>query len=791
MPEAREAQTYAIYGFRLEVGQRRLVGPDGAPIELPSRAFDLLLYMVERPGELLEKSRLLKAVWPTTVVEEGNLSQCIHALRRALGEQAGEQKFIVTVPGRGYQFVAPVTVFAGDPVPGPAPADIVENPSAPLAPDTTASMGPATARATTDVRNARTRYGFAAAAVAALVILAGYLLWNRQTGGEAGLVDGERRSEPLRSIVVLPFDDLSPQKDMEYFGDGIAEELMSTLGKLQGLQVVGRRSAFTFKNRNEDVRAIGAALNVECVLEGSVRRDGERLRISVQLSRASDGYSLWSETYDRKLHDVLEVQGSIAREVARALNPLFDTGQTIASRVRTQDPEAYASYLRGVFFYGRFDQEHALEEFQRATTLDPQFAMAFARLARCYEDAASGSKDNESFKAKADAAILQALKLDPSLEDVWWIYSIRHREAPVWSEVIPRLERAVAEDSSDSDSMLHLGRAYTVFGRREEALAMLERAHRADPKWGGSIWALAFLTYSFKGDRQRFIELTDALERVNPGSVEPYYMRWSLSYYEGNALDWDHYAAKLIELTPRDPELHSVLARRYAALGLMDAAGYHTQQALKLARSNPSVAHDLARIQLRSVGNIAAAERIAVDIQRQHPTDLWALLTRAELQYFTGDCAGALVNQLRANPTLGNPPESLDIAAAGDWEVAPIHMWCLRQQGKLARLSEILQAWDTGAGPPTSPDVDLIRARTYAARGDRDGLIENLRRLVNGKSPASPFSIQEPMFQAYLRDAEVMALMATLDARRAEWRRIIPKSSMKVPIPDAPKASGS
>ncbi len=222
MDNSVETRIFEFGGFHLDAAKRQLSGPDGV-VEVPSRAFDVLLYMVAHPGELLDKGRLLKAVWPDTVVEEGNLSQCIFALRRAFGDTATEPRFIATVPGRGYQFVAQVR----------------EAPPA-LAP-------PAIARP-------RSR-GCCYAGVA--------WRWRRAAGRLPVLARSHtRQSHPMSltppapaSVAVLPFADLSPGKDMEYFADGIAEELMSSLSKVGGLDVIGRRSSFAFKGKGDD-RAI-------------------------------------------------------------------------------------------------------------------------------------------------------------------------------------------------------------------------------------------------------------------------------------------------------------------------------------------------------------------------------------------------------------------------------------------------------------------------------------------------------------------------------------------------------
>src|SRR3954468_8888797 len=208
----QQAKAYEFGEFRLDASQRRLFGADGTPIELPSRAYDLLLYMVERPGDLLDTSALLKPIWPKTVVEESSLTQCIYALRRSLGEQPGEQRFIVTVTGRGYQFVARVRRTDES---QPTQSGGIESPS------------PAESSPTNPPARSTRHVWALGTAAAILLIVPAYWLWavRSATPATAASFAGP---PPLKSIAVLPFADLTPDKDMEYFGDGLAEELMVT-----------------------------------------------------------------------------------------------------------------------------------------------------------------------------------------------------------------------------------------------------------------------------------------------------------------------------------------------------------------------------------------------------------------------------------------------------------------------------------------------------------------------------------------------------------------------------------
>src|SRR5215467_4408448 len=255
---SRPAQGIIGFGnFRLDPARRLVIGPDGAPIALTPKAYDTLAYLVERAGAVVRKDELMQAVWPDTAVEENNLTQSISVLRRALGEGRGEHQYIVTVPGRGYQFVAGLKELALK----------------------TAIPEPATL-----------------------------------------------------SIAVLPFVNLSADPDGEYFGDGLAEELIDAVSRLSRVRVVARTSAFSFKGKQEDVREIANQLGANLVLEGSVRKAGNRLRITARLVDAADGYELWSESYNREIEsgDTLAVQEEITPALMDALKLKLPGGQRSA-----------------------------------------------------------------------------------------------------------------------------------------------------------------------------------------------------------------------------------------------------------------------------------------------------------------------------------------------------------------------------------------------------------------------------------------------------------------------------
>ena len=292
------------------------------------------------------------------------------------------------------------------------------------------------------------------------------------------------------SIAVLPFADMSPNRDQEYFADGLAEELLGLLAKTPRLRVVGRTSSFAFKGKNEDLRTIGQKLNVAAVLEGSVRKSGDRLRVTAQLVNVADGFHLWSETYDRKLTDVFAVQDEVAGAVVEALKLQLLAGELPSSAEhRTANPEAYNQYLLGQHFSKRGSLEDfrlAVDAFEKAIALDPAFAAAYAGLALVRFEVAevgSGSRaELDRGRGAARHAVDRALEIDPELADGYIVRgSLRRRESWDWAGAQSDFQRALTLDPGQSSAHRNLGYLLGNLGRLPEAIAAVQKATELDP----------------------------------------------------------------------------------------------------------------------------------------------------------------------------------------------------------------------------------------------------------------------------------------------------------------------
>ncbi len=471
MSSAPDRQIFEFEGLFLDANQRLLFNADGEPVPLTSRAFDTLLFLVEHAGELLHKEELMEAVWPDSVVEENNLSQCIVALRRALGESPSDHHFIVTIPGRGYRFI-------------PVVKRVTDGSQAGVGVDSALRRSRLRRRGW---RGLSWRAAFWLSAVSmsgimTVVLLNGHFHLDRSAGGgrETSAVSPSRQP----SVAVLSFTDLSPGGDQAYFAQGIAEELQSQLSRLEGLVVAGRSSSFSFRGTKDDLQTIGRKLGVSNILQGSVRREGDRVRISAQLIDTTSGYQRWSQTYERESGDIFAIQDEIAKAVAGALSiALGVDARNLLQGVGTHNFEAYDNFLAGsVHLRDGRNLGQSIVLFNRAIELDPNYAAAWAALALTYGQASWGAvrQDALDLLDKGYQVARHAVELDPKLAEAHSILAQLTMAHNDWLGA--EAEHATALELSDNASTLL---AYATLagrsGRIDRALTYVNLSVRLDP----------------------------------------------------------------------------------------------------------------------------------------------------------------------------------------------------------------------------------------------------------------------------------------------------------------------
>lgn len=445
--------------------------------DMPLRVLQLLL---EHPGELVVRETFFERLWPDDElgILDDNLNTAIRKLRLALDDSAHHPRFIETVPKRGYRFVAALQEEVDARAAQSDTSRAAESPSKETAPELAApdEHAPAATR----------RGPLVAAAVIVIVIIAAVLWTVRMLGGSgdtASTVDGTSPG----TLVVLPFVSAGNRPEDEYFGDGLAEELMDRLSHADGLRVVSRTSARALRGKDLGAREIGELLGATSLVEGSVRRDGDHLRISVRLINARDGYQLWSEVYDRRMHDVLRVQEEIALSIAHALaTRLHGPTRNDAGRVPPADPLAYDAYLKGRFYWHRRTEASlraSATYFQEAVQRSPDYAPAWAGLADAY--AVLGFYDylppGEAFP-QAQSAARRALELDSgnaSAHGTLGYAALYHDWDLIEAEA--RFRESIARDPNLSKTHQWYANLLTAAGRFDEAEREMRRAQQLEP----------------------------------------------------------------------------------------------------------------------------------------------------------------------------------------------------------------------------------------------------------------------------------------------------------------------
>jgi adenylate cyclase len=556
-------QTHLIYEFgefQLDALRRVLSSrSDGKSLQVTARVFDTLLYFVEHAGQLLEKRTLLDALWPNAVVEEGSLTQTVHALRRILGEHPDEHRFIVTVPGRGYRFVGDVKTHA------------VEDP---------VSVVPTTQAASTWPRYRRL---LAATVLALGVVTGGMLLFPRSTD------DAHRTSGPRTpSIAVLPFVDMSAEGDQVYFADGLSEEILNFLAQSAALRVIARTSSFSFKDRNVDIPTIARELDVTHVLEGSVRKSGERIRITAQLVDAESSAHVWSEVYDRDVKDIFAVQRDIAASVAEALHITL-AGNDLAGGGQTNSPRAFERYLQGRYFFqrrgGAEDVARARSYFEQALTIDPTYARAWVGLAGTYW-VESDQLMSEERRLKWRDAIERALRSAPNLAEAHVRAAQYHWKNGDQARGDEHFARAQALNSSDLLVLaVSAGRAI-VEGRLDEGIALQRHAVAVDPlaaSYRGNLGS--FLMAAGKWEEAK-AEFEKALE-LSPLSRDHYDQIAKILIIQQRFAE----ALTAIDTVPEGSPRLECLALAYHAMGNVSAADAALASLITLAEKSDSDMH--------------------------------------------------------------------------------------------------------------------------------------------------------------------------------------------------------
>jgi TolB-like protein/DNA-binding winged helix-turn-helix (wHTH) protein/Tfp pilus assembly protein PilF len=535
--------------FQLDVANKTLLR-NGITVGLTPKVFDTLRLLVERNGQLVEKEEFVQKLWPGTFVEDAALAENISRLRRALGEKEG-QPWIVTVPKRGYRF--------GGEVRKAAASDAVNPPVHPKV-----------------NRTSKLRLTFGLLAVALLLVLGGGYLYLRQSNLFASL--------PVHSLAVLPLENLSGDPEQEYFADGMTDDLITQLAKISSLRVISRTSVMRLKGTRKSLSEIARELNVDAVVEGTVTRSPERVRVTAQVVRANPEQHLWAESYDRPLGDVVLLQGELAKEISRAIRiQLTPQEQTRLASTRPVNPGAYEACLKGRYFWSKRTDgttKKAIEYFQQAIEKEPTYALAYAGLSDSYASPPMSEAMQESVPPaeafpKAKAAAIRALELDDTLAEAHAsLARIKFVYDRDWAGSEAEFKRALELNPNYANAHHWYALNLLWMGRPDEAVDEANRARNLDPLSLIINANLGFILGVVHHDDSGIKQIRKTLD-MDPNFSLAHYRLGQILILKGMNKEAIPELEKAVALSGGSPRATAELGLAYAQLG-------NKKQALKL-----------------------------------------------------------------------------------------------------------------------------------------------------------------------------------------------------------------
>jgi TolB-like protein/DNA-binding winged helix-turn-helix (wHTH) protein/Tfp pilus assembly protein PilF len=525
----------------------------GIRLKLQDQPFQVLALLLEHPGDVVTREELRQKLWPgdTFVDFDTGLNSAIKKLRDVLGDSADHPRFIETLPRRGYRCIAPVECANSS----PANAESAIEPAEELADDL--KRMPSTGGVSEGVPASKVRL-LPTVATLGIAFLSGLaLLFALDVGKLRTRLLGSAVPVRIQSVAVLPLENLSHDPEEEYFADGLTEELITSLGKIRALHVTSRTSVMRYKRTNESLPQVARELNVDGIVEGTVQRSGDRVRITAQLIHAPTDHHLWSESYDRELKDVLAVQDEVARAIANEIKiTLTPQEQMSLTAVRSVNPRAYEAYLKGRYYWNKRTAEgikKASDYFQQAINQQPDYGIAYSGLADCNSGLAwHGFVSPTEALPRAKAAALKAIEIDPTSGEAHASLALVLSHQRNWAVAENEFMRALQLNPRYANAHHWYGDYLSIVGRQEEALVEAKRAFELDP-------------------------------------LSPMINTWlGLRYYHARRYDEAiEQGRKILEFDPSFAPAHLLLGQAYVQKGLHAQAISELQSATSLSGESP------------------------------------------------------------------------------------------------------------------------------------------------------------------------------------------------------------
>jgi len=553
------------FGDDLELDQRAYeLRRAGRPLKLERIPMELLLLLLERRGQLVTREQIIERVWGKDVFLDADTSinSAIRKIRLVLKDDPEQPKFIQTVTGRGYRFIGGVTDVV--PLTLAPPAQTPMGPNQGLQP--TGDLA-APAKAIIQVRRLVVRsHGRVAQAAAAAVVL--FLFF-----GAIGYWSSQRRSllrPQFKTIAVLPLQNYSGDPQQEYFVDGMTDSVIADLGKIKDLRVISRTSVTPYKNSRKSMREIASDLHADAVIEGSVARSADRIRITVQLIDASRDQHLWSESYEREMKDIFALQSQVAQAIAEQVHAVVTPEeQGHLSRSRVIDPEVYELYLKGRRIMergGLQDVRNAIDYFQSGLEKDPDNALLYTGLADAYIDKMMDVHESPAeATSKARAAAEKAVQLDDSLAEAHTsLGMIKLSYDWDWAGAEHEFKRAIELNPGYPLAYVMYGQYLTMVGRQTDAMPYFDKAHKLDPLFGQSYRGEGYSCFMAHKYDEAIVQYRKALE-LEPDAIT--YFGLVLARAEGGDYGTAITEAEKATSVDNSPLLLTSLASAYARAG--------------------------------------------------------------------------------------------------------------------------------------------------------------------------------------------------------------------------------
>ena len=723
-------------------------------VTLEPRVMGVLVCLARQPGKIVSADQLLDTVWHGRAHADNTVYQAATQLRKALGDDIHHPRYIETIPKKGYRLICPVTPLAAD-------TEVPEFTSHSL-------------RGWILRRRHLTVFAGIASITVAIILTVNPEFRGWLSSTDDGPAD--------RSVAVLPFVDMSEDGNQQYLADGVAEELIHVLSNLPDLRVTARTSSFAFRDSNEDIRQIGSKLNVATILEGSVRIDGDRLRVTAQLVNSRDGYHLWSQTFDRRTTDLFSIQNEIAVAVARTFEyQELDALAADVRAVRADELETYELYLLGLNYLHKKTQSNyllAIEFFERVIEMDPSFARAYAGLAVSYASRSRYKNDLEML-SDAESAAEYALSLDDqSVEAFAALGRVKMIKRDYAGAEVAFL-KTIELNPNDARAYKILAEIYNRTGRNDEAFVMIQKALELNPMSGEVNAMMGIVENTRTGWDSAFKYFKRGMQR----DPDDYHSYWpvGLQYrWKGERDRASPYARKAVDLTNSQTAISpsvGFLTSLYLDIGNYESAAKLIRRMREIDPDYWAANHNEILLQLGH-RNFSAARDLVHSIMSTNIGENW--LAFYEMVIGDTDHAEEIYAYLAAVPESPDMWGDVNLYGEGalNWgmlgavNLAYLHT----RNGESLAAQELLRKAREFLNSRSDPwyrfvhTIPYVLAQIAAVEGNNDAAIEYFRKAVDAGWTKAWFGRIDPIMTDLRKDARYLQILEELEDRLLEMR---------------------